>query len=232
MVKEIDTERSLSAPFRLDEWLVEPTLNRVSRDEVTVQLEHRVMAVLMCLAGRAGELVTRQDLVDCVWEKGFVSDNTITHAITELRKAFGDDARDPRFIETIHRRGYRLVASVTLDRPTLFMSEATPYSFLVVLKDLEIALHEGANVIGRAPDAAITIPSMKASRHHARINITGGSASLEDLDSKNGTFLNGKRIQQELPLNSGDLIGIGTFTETIRFVNALGGVTTESEYDA
>ncbi len=70
------------------------------------------MDVLVCLAERAGEVVTRQEIVDRVWATEFISDNTLTHAVTELRNALGDDARNPSFIETIHRRGYRLIAPV------------------------------------------------------------------------------------------------------------------------
>jgi len=66
----------------------------------------------VCLAERAGEVVTRIELVDRVWATEFIADNTLTHAITEIRNALGDDARNPSFIETIHRRGYRLIAPV------------------------------------------------------------------------------------------------------------------------
>ncbi len=79
---------------------------------MTIQLELKVMDVLVCLAERAGEVVTRQEIIDQVWATEFISDNTLTHAITELRNALGDDARNPSFIETIHRRGYRLIAPV------------------------------------------------------------------------------------------------------------------------
>jgi hypothetical protein len=75
------------------------------------------MDVLVCLAERAGEVVTRQEIVDRVWATEFISDNTLTHAVTELRNALGDDARNPSFIETIHRRGYRLIAPIEPSAP-------------------------------------------------------------------------------------------------------------------
>ncbi|MEJ2190666.1 MAG: winged helix-turn-helix domain-containing protein, partial [Acidobacteriota bacterium] len=70
------------------------------------------MDVLLCLAEQAGELVERQQIVDRVWATEYISDNTLTHAIAELRRALGDDARNPSLIETIHRKGYRLIAPV------------------------------------------------------------------------------------------------------------------------
>jgi DNA-binding winged helix-turn-helix (wHTH) protein len=104
-------------PFRLGDWLVEPSLNRLSRGDTTIQLELKVMDVLVCLAKRAGEVVTRQEIIDRVWATEFISDNTLTHAVTELRNALGDHAKDPNFIETIHRRGYRLIAPVEAVQP-------------------------------------------------------------------------------------------------------------------
>ncbi len=100
--------------FRVGPWLVEPSLNRISRGDTQIQLELRLMDVLVSLAARAGEVVPRSEIVDAVWETEIISDNTLTHAITEIRNALGDDVRNPTYIETIHRRGYRLIAPVTV----------------------------------------------------------------------------------------------------------------------
>jgi len=112
MSLKVETRDLAGNPFRIGEWLVEPSLNRISNGDTTTQLELKVMDVFVCLAERAGEVLTRQEIVDRVWATEFISDNTLTHAITEIRNALGDDARNPSFIETIHRRGYRLITSV------------------------------------------------------------------------------------------------------------------------
>jgi len=112
MSLKVETRDLAGNPFRIGEWLIEPSLNRLSKGDSTIQLELKVMDVLVCLAERAGEVLTRQEIVDRVWATEFISDNTLTHAITEIRNALGDDARNPSFIETIHRRGYRLIAPV------------------------------------------------------------------------------------------------------------------------
>jgi DNA-binding winged helix-turn-helix (wHTH) protein/tetratricopeptide (TPR) repeat protein/TolB-like protein len=114
MPVEVETPEGATAAFRVGEWLVEPLSNRISNDEISVRLELKVMDVLVCLAERAGEVLTRQELIDRVWATEFIADNTLTHAIAEIRTALGDDAREPHYIETIPRRGYRLVAKVTL----------------------------------------------------------------------------------------------------------------------
>ncbi len=87
------------APFRLGDWLVEPRLNRLTRDGESIQIELKMMDVLVCLAGHAGELVTRQELIDTVWSVEYITEKTLTRAVAELRRTLGDDAREP----TVHR---------------------------------------------------------------------------------------------------------------------------------
>ncbi|HSL19500.1 MAG TPA: winged helix-turn-helix domain-containing protein, partial [Methylomirabilota bacterium] len=112
MSTTIETISEGGARFRLGDRLVEPRLNRLTRDGEAIQIEIKAMDVLLCLVRRAGEVVTRQEIVDAVWATEYISDNTLTHAVAELRNALGDDARAPTFIETIHRRGYRLITAV------------------------------------------------------------------------------------------------------------------------
>lgn len=100
--------------FRIGDWVALPRLNRIARDGKQAQLELKAMDVLLCLASRPGELVTKRELVDAVWQTEFVSDNTLTRRIAELREALGDDARHPSFIETIPKRGYRLIAEIEI----------------------------------------------------------------------------------------------------------------------
>ncbi len=127
---QVATSYQEGKPFLIGEWLVEPTLNRISMGDVTVQLELKAMDVLLCLVRHDGEVVTKNDLFDSVWETEFASDNTVTTRIAEIRRAFGDDARNPRYIETIHKRGYRLIAEVraapTADEVAPPVPEAAP----------------------------------------------------------------------------------------------------------
>ena len=99
----------LPPEFGLAEWRVMPSLNRLVRGETTISLEPKLMDVLLVLARRAERVVPKADLVSAVWPDLFVSDSVLTRAIAGLRRAFEDDARQPRFIETIVKRGYRLL---------------------------------------------------------------------------------------------------------------------------
>jgi len=98
--------------FRVGSWLVRPSLNAVSQNGTSVRLEPKVMEVLVCLTHGAGEPVTKEELLRTVWPDTFVSDDVLKRSISELRRVFGDDARESRIIETIPKRGYRLVARV------------------------------------------------------------------------------------------------------------------------
>ncbi len=99
-------------PFRVADWVADPATHRLHRGDTEVRLEPRVMALLVCLANRAGELVTREELERQVWGRTVVGYDALTSSIIKLRKALGDDSRQPRFIETVSKKGYRLIAPV------------------------------------------------------------------------------------------------------------------------
>ena len=99
--------------FCVGSWTVRPSLNTISRNGTSVRLEPKVMEVLVCLASRPGQPVSKESLIKTVWADTFVSDDALIRTIAELRRVFADDSRNPSFIETIPKRGYRLVAPVT-----------------------------------------------------------------------------------------------------------------------
>lgn len=100
------------APFWVGDHLVEPVLNRATVGGVPASVEPRVMAVLAYLARRPGEVVSRDELLDTVWADVVVNEDALTRAVSELRKLFGDDPREPSVVQTIRGRGYRLIAPV------------------------------------------------------------------------------------------------------------------------
>ena len=102
----------MEGDFRLGEWLICPLLNTVQKDGKSVRLEHKFMQVLVCLASRPGEVVSKEELIRTVWADTFVTDDVLTRAISELRRILKDDAKHPRFIETISKSGYRLLPPV------------------------------------------------------------------------------------------------------------------------
>ena len=98
--------------FKLGPWVVRPTLNSVSRNGHSTHIEPKAMEVLVCLAQDGGNVVSKEKLIAEVWADTFVGDDVLTRCISELRRAFEDDPKSPRVIETIPKRGYRLLAEV------------------------------------------------------------------------------------------------------------------------
>ncbi|RQS57403.1 hypothetical protein DID96_36750 [Burkholderia sp. Bp8963] len=99
--------------LRVGSWVVTPNLNSISSQGKTARLEPKVMEVLVCLAQHPGDTVSKEQLFQAVWPRTVVTEDVLKRCIAELRRAFDDDAREPRIIETISKRGYRLVAPVT-----------------------------------------------------------------------------------------------------------------------
>ncbi len=106
-----DHRSEFHPPFRLGEWTVQPGLNRMQGPGGEIQVEPRVMQVLLQLADRGGEVCARGTLLEEVWGDAIVGEENLTRAISELRRIFGESARQPRFVETIRNHGYRLLVS-------------------------------------------------------------------------------------------------------------------------
>jgi transcriptional activator of cad operon len=106
-------EHSAKTKLRLGDWCVQPASSQISRDGVSVRVEARTMLLLLCLAEHPGEVVSIEDLLDQVWAGVTVSQDSVYQAVTSLRRLLGDDTKQPRYIETVPRLGYRLVAKVS-----------------------------------------------------------------------------------------------------------------------
>src|SRR5512139_2538637 len=102
----------MNGDFELGEWAVHPKLNTVVRDNASRHLSPKAGEVLVFLAKHQGDVVSKEDLLAAVWPETFVTDDALTRCIGELRRVFEDDAREPNIIQTIAKRGYRLVPRV------------------------------------------------------------------------------------------------------------------------
>ncbi len=133
----MDPEKVPAEDFQLDDWLVQPSLNRLSRGGESVQVEPKLMDVLAFLAANAGEVVSKDDITGAVWTDQFITDSVVTRAIAALRRALTDDAHNPRYIETISKRGYRLIAPAMMpaapaaEAPARWRASAPAVPFVV-----------------------------------------------------------------------------------------------------
>src|SRR5262245_58503860 len=101
--------------FSIGEWRVNPSLRTIANGQREVRLEPKQIDVLVLLAEHAGQVVSKERLLQTVWADTFVGDEVLSRAVSELRRALGDDPKTPRFIQTIPKGGYRLIAPVNAD---------------------------------------------------------------------------------------------------------------------
>jgi hypothetical protein len=148
--------------------------------------------------------------------------------VTEIREALGDRARGAHIVRTVHRYGYAFAADIEDEglRDTVANTPARPTCWLTWRKRV-FGLTEGEHIAGREPDVGVWLDSSKVSRRHARLVVSGTRATIEDLGSKNGTFVRGARISAPATLEAGDDIRIGPFTLIFRV--ARGPVSTETQ---
>lgn len=113
--------------LRIAELRVDPTLDEICKEGHTIKLEPKSMQLLICLAERAGEVLSVDELLDLVWKNVVVSPDSVYAAVAALRRTLGDDPKNPRYIANVARRGYRLIAPVSpwVDPPTDSTSNAS-----------------------------------------------------------------------------------------------------------
>jgi DNA-binding winged helix-turn-helix (wHTH) protein len=192
-----------------------------------VHLEEQPFQVLAMLLQNAGELVTRDELQARLWSNAVFVDFEagLNKCVAKIRAALGDLAESPRYVETLKRRGYRFIAAVeTIGHeasppiaasPTAAVSPVTACAVRLIKGEDSVALSEGSHVIGRDPAAAVWIDSPVVSRRHAAVTLADGCLGIEDLGSRNGTFVNGVQVTARVPLAHGDKIDIGPASLTV-----------------
>jgi transcriptional activator of cad operon len=106
-------QRQPTTKLRIGAWCVNPASGEISRNGETSRVEVRTMRLLLRLAEHAGEVVSIDDLLDQVWSDVTVAPDSVYQAVTSLRRLLGDDPKQPAYIETVPRLGYRMIATVT-----------------------------------------------------------------------------------------------------------------------
>ncbi len=108
----MNSDHTPSTAYRIENWIIQPNRNRLVRHGEEARLEPKHMQVLLCLIEHHGNTVSKDELMASVWPEVVVTEHSLNQAISKLRRTFDDDAKHPRIIETISKRGYRSIASV------------------------------------------------------------------------------------------------------------------------
>ena len=190
------------------------------RDGQAVALTPKAFELLQLLLERRPNAVAKAEIYDRLWPATFVSEVNLSRLVFEIRRSLGDDPRRPAWIRTVRGFGYAFAGAASGLAPRAAPSARGGGQFRLILRDREVVLGEGENVLGRSHAAAVWLDSSSVSRRHARIVVASDQAILEDLGSKNGTFWREGRIGQPTPLADGDRIRVGRVTITFRVVPA------------
>jgi DNA-binding winged helix-turn-helix (wHTH) protein len=186
-----------------------------------IHLGPKAFALLEVLLTKRPQALSKTQLREQLWPRTFVSESNLTSLVTELRTALGDKARHPRFVRTVYGFGYAFCGEVVKVREAGRSTARRGAQLRLFLDEREIALHEGENVLGRVDEGVGWFESPEVSRRHARILVADGKATLEDLGSKNGTFLRDKRLSAPSTLSDGDEIRLGRVRMTFRVLPPL-----------
>jgi DNA-binding winged helix-turn-helix (wHTH) protein len=191
------------------------------RDGQAVHISPKAFLLLEVLLERRPAAVPKPVLKDRLWPSSHVSEASLASLVAELRSALADDAREPRFIRTVHTYGYAFCGTTDAPPPAAAASGQRDERICrLVWRDREITLADGENLLGRDRQAVVWIDSATVSRRHARIVVTDGEALIEDLGSRNGTSVGGKKIQGPVRLADGDRLRLGAATMTFRIFSS------------
>ena len=208
--------------LRIGEWQVDPSTNSLASQSETRQLETRAVDVLVYLAEHAPRTVSGDELLDRFWQGRIVESSTVHRMISKIRRALGDAPSEPRYIETVPKRGYRVIAEIEAQREAssarspsgaTTIYHAVPGVNAALVEETEflsmgpVRLKRGQSRIGREDDNDLVFADNSISKHHARIYLDN-AWTIEDLGSTNGVCVNGDYVEKRR-LQNGDRIQLG-----------------------
>lgn len=211
--------------LRFDDFVLDLGTRELLRGGAAVSVSPKAFQLLELLVRQRPNALSKDDLHRGLWPDSFVVDGNLANLVAELRKALGDDAQEPRFIRTVQRFGYAFPAGAQA-LPDARPRDTEGAAYRLLWGKREIALVDGENVMGRDQSAVVWLDDASVSRHHARITIDGSDARLEDLGSKNGTYVGTTRIEKPVLLKDGDGVRLGTVALVFRRFEA--GTSTET----
>jgi DNA-binding winged helix-turn-helix (wHTH) protein len=213
-------------PVRFGPFVLDAETRQLRRDGREVHLTPKALELLELLVRSRPRAVSKTSIRRRLWPDVQVGAGSLTVLMAELRTGLGDDSRHPIWIRTVFRYGYAFAGDVT-DETTHPPGVAPPSRTAprVVWVRRIFPLVEGDNVVGRDEDVSLRIDAPGISRRHALIRVRAGEATIEDLGSKNGTYVRGGRLVGPVALQDGDVFVLGEVALSFR-IGSVQGVTT------
>lgn len=200
---------------RFGEFVLDSETRELLRAGRAVHLSPKAFQLLETLVAHRPKALSKDELHDGLWPDSFVVEANLANLVVEIRAALGEKPRSPRYLRTVQRFGYAFQAEAADAGPgTTAPRRGT--AFRLSWKGGRAALAEGEHVLGREPGLDLFFDSTTVSRRHARIRVEGDDVTIDDLGSKNGTFVNDRRVSEPTPLEDADEIRLGSFRLTFR----------------
>ncbi len=209
-------------------FVLDSATRELLRGDARVPLSPKAFDLLSILVAERPKAISKGDLQERLWPATFVVEKNLANLVSEIRDALGDDSSNPRFIRTVPRFGYAFREAAPGAEPSRPTTRGG-VSFRVKWLTGAATLDDGQHVLGRDPDVEIFLNARGVSRRHAVITIAAGTATIEDLGSKNGTFVGDRRVDHSRPLGDGDIIGVGSVKLTFRVLEAPASTETEPD---
>jgi DNA-binding winged helix-turn-helix (wHTH) protein len=201
--------------YRFGPFSLNSRTRQLMRDGAEVSVSPKAFQLLLLLVENRSRAMSRDELQQQLWPSTFVLETNLAGLIAEVRRALRDMADTPTFVRTMHRFGYRFIGDVH-EADAASESDDPLMKYWLFWETRQVPLREGDNIVGRGIDAAVWIDAPGVSRHHARIVVRRGEATLEDLGSKNGTYVGGQRVTVPHRLADGDQVRLGSVVVTFR----------------
>ena len=205
------------------EFVIDFDERRVYSSVQEIRLTPKAFDLLRLLIENRPKALSKQEIFDRLWPGIFVTENNLATLVADLRASLGDQAAEPRFIRTIYAYGYAFLGDAGPPAPIMPPHGSTRW--LLLCGGREIPLQPGANILGRTGEGIIALDATSVSRQHARVTIAEGQAVIEDLGSKNGTWVGPVEVTGPTPLRNGDPIRLGSLIVTIH--SSANDMTTE-----
>jgi DNA-binding winged helix-turn-helix (wHTH) protein len=200
-----------SPSYQFGDFTLDCRRRQLLRDGQPVHLSPKAYELLQTLVEAAPGAMSKAELQERIWPDTFVVEANLQHLVAEIRRALGDTPRAPQHIRTVFGFGYAFhhpFESGTRER--------RGGSCRLHWDDGHATLAEGAYTVGRDATADVVLDFATVSRQHARLRVSRGSVALEDLGSKNGTFVDDRRVHGSVMLTDGDQVRFGRVPVVIR----------------
>jgi len=198
--------------LQFGDFVVDDDARQIRRGGTDVHVSPKAFDLLQTLLNERPRVLSKADLHARLWPNVFVSDASLAMVVAEVRAALGETARESEWIRTVHRHGYAFQGEA------IEVSATSPVvmGYWLVTDKGELPLRHGENIVGRDPKVAVWLDAPSVSRQHARIVVESSRVTVEDLGSKNGSFVRSRRLDAVTPLADGDEVKFGSVVVTFR----------------